>query len=655
MAIPVMAVLTTMSVLPGAAYAETVDPDGVGGLLPPRGATRGGGTMYETYPHTLTWILDTDYGAWDFLDPAINMAASVLMTILATIGAAVATLADWAFGLTDLPSVQGPLTQAISGSAGAVMVGLFPSALAVGGLVAFLRGQRGDGGGISDLAWVLVSAVAAASLLTAPRMWVDGVDQGRMVGAEVAMSATDAGIGAAGGGVDKIPFTLARPTTYQGDAADRVSRRASDTTWRVYIAVPWCLANFGSIEVCQKHGRAVLDLGTDREARKKYLKQKVTADTVGEESMQWRQGHRPVERVGVLLVAVLVALLFGILLVTLLCGSITALMTSLLLLVVGPIFCALWVIPGRPRQWGVRWLDALVGAVMQSAITTLAAGGVMIIQMVTALAMPTYGYLGCASLSIAGAIAAFKYRALLTGIVGGGAAVGGSGAGALLGALATRSISRQAGRLLRVPGRIGRGLGDAIERRHRPPLPSPRPPRSTIPPRRNFPPPPSAPPPVGGRPPGPGPGPGVGPGRGRGRGGTGPGSTLAAATRRANRTTSTPTGHGQTPVHSPPTRTIPNPAGPGQRQQTPVHSPTAGTILTPPVSSSIPGGPMYQAPRGSSAIVQNGGRRATQPPAPSASRRASQPRPPTVRRPRNAPPPTGWTQPPLPNPPSSQP
>ncbi|WP_331719572.1 hypothetical protein [Streptomyces virginiae] len=50
-AIPVMAVLTTLAVMSGAAHAETVDPDGVGGLLPAPAAPTGGGTMYETYPH----------------------------------------------------------------------------------------------------------------------------------------------------------------------------------------------------------------------------------------------------------------------------------------------------------------------------------------------------------------------------------------------------------------------------------------------------------------------------------------------------------------------------------------------------------------------------------------------------------------------------
>ncbi|MFE0746539.1 hypothetical protein ACFWCN_35350 [Streptomyces goshikiensis] len=619
-----MALLTTMSATARAAHAEPVDPKGVGGLLPAPPVPRGGGTMYETYPDLLTWTLDKDFGKWDFLDPALHMIADVLMILLVTIGAAVSTLAGWCFAMTDLPEIQGPLTQAISGSAGAVMVGLFPSALAAGGLVAFLRSQRGDGNGISELAWVLVSAVAAASLLTSPQTWVSGVDEGRMLGTEVAMSATEAGIGA-GGGIARMPFALAHPTSYTGDAADRVSRRASDTVWRVYIGLPWCLAEFGSVQLCEKHGRAVLDYGTDKEARKTYLQEHVDKD-VGAESKSWREGHRPLERAGVLVVAVPVALLFGVLLIVLLFGSIAAMMTCLFLLVVGPIFACLWVIPGRPRQWGVRWVDALVGTVMQSAITTMAAGGVMIIQLVTALAMPTYGWLGCSALSIAGAVSAFKYRAILTGIVGGGAAAGGSGAGALLGVLATRGFSRQAGRLMGTPGRISRRLGDAVERRHRPPVPQ----------RPTFrPPAPPPPPPPGGRPPRPGSG--TGPGRGTGPGGTGPGATLAAATRRTNRGAArgAPTGtqatgpgrsqgqrgpaasptaatapSGQASAASPTRRTIPTQTGQGQPG--PAASPTARTVRARPQSAS---------------------RRATQPPAPSTGGRRTLP-PPRTPRPR---------------------
>ncbi|WP_328966206.1 proline-rich domain-containing protein [Streptomyces virginiae] len=647
LALPLMAVVTTLAVTTGAAHAETVDPDGVGGLLPAPLAPTGGGTIYETYPHLLTWRLDKDFGQFDFLDPALHMIADVLLVVLVTIGSAVSTLAGWAFGMTDLPEVQGPLTQAISGSAGAVMAGLFPSALAVGGLVAFLRAQRGDGGGFTDLSWVLVSAVAAATLLTTPQVWVDGVNSGRMLGTEVAMSATDAGIGAAGGGIEKTPFALGHTTTYPGDASDRVVRRATDTVWRVYVGMPWCLAEFGSMKLCQEHGRQVLDLGTDLEKRKEYLRENLDDEDVGAESQSYRQGHRPLERAGVLVVAVPVALLFGLLLIVLLFGSIAAMMAALFLLVVGPLFAALWVIPGRPRQWGVRWADALVGAVMQSAITTLTAGAVMIIQMVTALAMPTYGWLGCSALSIAGAVSAFKYRSILTGIVGGAGPTGGGGAGALLGALATRGLSRHAGRVLRTPGRLSRRLGDAVERRHRPPAPPLRPGR----PRPPAPPPP--PPPTGGRPPRPSSG--TGPGRGTGPGGTGPGTTLAAAGRRSTRAASAgaPRGAQQAPVQSTPPRTVPPSR---QGQQTPAHSPTARTLPAPtnPVSQQLPGGPMRMPPTAGS--TPNRARKATQPPAPSAGNRRAQTPPPRTPRLRTGrrvppPPPRGWTQPPLPQPP----
>ncbi|MFF8265023.1 hypothetical protein [Streptomyces virginiae] len=323
--------------------------------------------------------------------------------------------------------------------------------------------------------------------------------------------------------------------------------------------------------------------------------------------------------------------------IVLLFGSIAAMMAALFLLVVGPLFAALWVIPGRPRQWGVRWADALVGVVMQSAITTLTAGSVMIIQMVTALAMPTYGWLGCSALSIAGAISAFKYRSILTGIVGGAGPTGGSGAGALLGALATRSPSRHADRVLRTPGRISRRLGDAVERRHRPPV-QPRPGL----PRPPAPPPP--PPPAGGRPPRPGSG--TGPGRGTGPGGTGPGTTLAAAGRRTARTNSAGAQRGQgqqTPVRSSTARTVtvPPPSGQGQGQQTPVHSPTARTIPAPttPANQQLPGGPMRMpTTAGTTPNRPQKARKATQPPAPSAGSRRAQTPPPRTPRLRTGPP-----------------
>ncbi|MFD8954629.1 hypothetical protein ACFV0B_37885 [Streptomyces xanthophaeus] len=646
LAVPVMAVMTTLSVLAGTAHAETIDPIGIGGLFPAPPVPRDGGTMYETYPGLMTWTLDTEFGQWDFLDPALHMIADILMVILVTLGAAVATLASWAFSLTNMPDIQGPLTQAISGAAGAVLAGLFPSALAVGALVAFLKSQRGDGGGFSDLAWVLVSAVAAATLLQTPQVWVDGVDQGRTVGTEVAMTATEAGIGSGAGGIEKVPFSLGHTTTYPGDADDRVVRRATDTVWRTYVAVPWCLAEFGSMKACQKYGKAVLDLGPDKAARKTYLKENVTAEKVGGESQSWRKGQRPVQRAGVLVVAVPVALAFGLLLIVLLLGSITAMFGAMVLLVVGPLFAALWVIPGRPRQWGVRWADALVGTVLQSAIVTLTAGAVMMLQMVTAMAMPTYGWLGSSALSIAGAVAAFRYRTILTSIVGTGAAGGGGSAGALLGVLATRSLARGAGRLLGAPRRISRRIGDSVERRHRPPA---TPPTAPGPPRPSAPPPP---PPTAGRPPRPSAGPG--PGRGStGAGGTGPGATVAAAGRRAGRTAAgTPSAAGPAPGHSPTARTIPAPAGQAAVAAT---SSTARAASTSAPAGQAPPSALTAATIPTPA-AQRTPRRSTQPPAPSSrARRTPMPRPRAARPSRRVPPPQGWTQPHLPDPPPPPP
>ncbi|MFD6879709.1 MULTISPECIES: hypothetical protein [unclassified Streptomyces] len=630
LALPLLALVTTWTTVGGVASADTIEPDGASGLLPAPTVPASGRTMFEAYPHLLTWRLDKDFGDYDFLDPALHVIADLLVVILVTVGSGVTTLAEWSFGLIDMPEIQGPLTQAISGSAGAVMVGIFPSALAVGALVAFFRSQRGDGAGYTDLAWVLVSAVVAATLLQTPQTWVDGVDTGRTVGAELAMTATEGGIGSVGGGIEGTPFKLAQPSTYPGEVKDRVVRRSSDTVWRVYVATPWCLAEFGSLEICKKYGREVLDFQTDTEKRKEFLKQKVNGDSVGAESQSWRQGHRPLERAGVLLVAVPVALLFGILLITLLLGSITALMGGLFLLIVGPFFAALWVIPGRPRQWGVRWADALVGTVLQSAIVTLTAGAVMMLQMVTAMAMPTYGWLGSSALSIAGAVTAFKYRAILVGIVGGGAAGGGGSMGAVLGVLATRGLSRVAGGVVRAPGKIAGRIGDKVEERHRRPAPAPPRPRPTPPP-----------PPPGGHPTHPRPrsGPGRGPGTG-GTGGTGPSTTIAKA-RRPRRPGGTGPGTGGvstgtgTDTTAPPA-TVP---APGRRGRLAPEGAPAGTV---PARRESPD-PAAPAPTGAARRPRPGtAPRQTQPPAPV---RRRTPRPPAPRTPR---PRTGRRYPPPP-------
>ncbi|MFJ6355030.1 hypothetical protein ACIQKB_36935 [Streptomyces sp. NPDC092046] len=455
LAIPVLFALTTLVVVSGTAHAETIDPVGIGDLLPSPSTTvpKGQGTLYETYSNPNLWLLDSDFGRWDVVDPMGESVAEILMALIVIIGTAVVVIVKWIFGLTSVPELQGALTDTIGGAAEGLSTTLLPAALAVGALVAFAKHREGGGGGgLSQIAWVFVSGVVSISLLSTPQVWVDGVDTTRQVGASVALNATSGGVAQ---GNQEFPFKLGHEPAFTGNGRDDMLRKSSDAIWRAYVANPWCLAEFGSIEACQQYGKGLLDQGTSKDTRKEWLQASVSERKVGKDSADWRAGKNPVGRIAVLVPALIVLLIFAALVLALAFASLASLIGSLMLLVAGVVFACLWVIPGRPRQWGLRWFDQLLGLTLQSFIATMTLGCVLVVQVVSTQMFATFQWVPSAGLSIAAALMAFKFRKIMESIVGVAGATS-SPIGSMLGMMATRSATRA----LRAGGR-GKGQHNA--------------------------------------------------------------------------------------------------------------------------------------------------------------------------------------------------
>lgn len=440
-AIPLMFALTTLVVLAHPASAADIPPVGIGDLLPSPDSKvpEGQGTMYETYNNPGLWQLDSDFGKWDILDPMAEIIADVCMALITVIGQACVVITQWIFQLTTVPALEDALEGSIGGAAKGLSVTLLPTALAVGGFVAFTKHKEGGGGGgLGQIAWVLISGVVSVSLLQSPGVWVDGVDSTRQIGANIALSATSEGIGS---GVEDFPFKMDHKPQFSGSGRDDMLRKSSDAVWRGYVATPWCLAEFGSFEVCEKYGRELLEQGPSKDDRKEWLQDNVTDEAVGGDSVKWRQGHSPVQRIMVTLPALVVILIFAVLVLSLAFASIASLLGALMLLVAGVFFACMWVIPGRPRQWGVRWFDQLLGLTLQSFIASLVLGCVLVVQVATTQMFGVYGWAPASGLSIAAALMAFRFRKIIEAIVG----VNGSmtaGGGMVLGMLLSRGMNR---------------------------------------------------------------------------------------------------------------------------------------------------------------------------------------------------------------------
>ncbi|GHH56215.1 hypothetical protein [Streptomyces candidus] len=509
-AIPVLFACTTLMVFAGQAHAADIDPTGIGDLMPSTDnkVPEGEGTLYETYSNPSLWQLDSDFGKRDVLDPMAEAIADICMGLIAVLGTACIVIVQWIFQLTTVPELENAITKSIGGAAKGLTATLLPSALAVGGLVAFAQHKKGGGGGgLSQIAWVLISGVVAVSLLTSPQTWVGGIDSARQIGSSVTLNATSQGLG---DGSEDFPFELGHKPKFSGNGRDDALRKSSDAVWRAYVATPWCVAEFGSFEVCEKYGKALLDLGSDKDKRKEWLKKNVDTDAVGADSVKWRQGHSPVGRIMVTIPALISIILFAALILMLAFTSLASLLGALMLLLTGVIFACLWVIPGRPREWGLAWFDQLLARTLESLIATMVLGAVLSLQAATTQMFDAYGWLPTSGLSIAAAIVGMNFRAVVAQIFGvrgttsgmlGGLALakmltrGGGGGGTSRRDFDHKPVRTLPGRgrgrggggggggddLPQLPGGGGGGAADDMDvvltraPRHRPPAPAPRP------------------------------------------------------------------------------------------------------------------------------------------------------------------------------------
>ncbi|MEU7107469.1 hypothetical protein ABZ951_20770 [Streptomyces sp. NPDC046215] len=451
LAIPVVGAFTTVMVTASAAAADDdkfakYKPAGIGALLPaPKTSYSGPGTLYEQYGSPMLYDLDVQLGWDEFGDWALQFVSVIFMGLAVVFALAAVVVVQWTFKFTSIDKLEDSIATAISGAAGTVSSTLLPSALIVGALIAFANHRR-NGSSISQLGWVFATGILSVSLLTTPKVWIEGIDSIRTIGSNTAMEAASAGMG----NETKEPIDIGSQPVYGGNQQDNMLRKSADAIWRSYVVTPWCVAEFGNLNTCKEHGKDLLDLPADDKKREEWLKTNVSDGTVGEEAVKYRQGHVGQARVMVTMAAAVCAGLFAILAVALAFASLASLIGALMLLLAGVVFACLWVIPGRPRQWGVRWFDTLLGFTLQSFVSTMVLGCVLVINTASVSMVGSYGWFASAGVSITAAIVAFKFRGIMESIVGVTGATNSSfNAGAMrlaqgAGALAARGAGRGA-------------------------------------------------------------------------------------------------------------------------------------------------------------------------------------------------------------------
>ncbi|GAB2581156.1 hypothetical protein [Kribbella endophytica] len=410
-ALTVMAVttiLTCQTALAADPDTGPTNPTGFGDLLPTPDLTHGDTrTLFEQYSPTV-YGLDFETSFRDPVEAVFNGYAHMVMLYIVAITRAAISVGWWLFSFTDLK----PLTETAATAIGSVnteLVGwLLPSALAFGAIAAYAA-RRANGSAMGQLVWVFAAGLLATSFAVAPSTWLSGVDGARQVGSDAVVSTSNEVLG----DTVKVPIPLPEPS-FSGTARDNLLRKSGDATWRAFAATPWCVAEFGSLAACQRYGKAILDKGTDGDARSKYIDTEVSKAEGGGNSptVKWAKGDNPFGRVGVLTLGAIAATLFAFLTISLAFTALMAFVGCMLLLVVGVLFACLWAVPGRTRQWGMNWFEALLGLVLQSILALLVFSTTLAFVTAVFSLTDTLGWLPVSGLAIAVLIAGFRLRRL---------------------------------------------------------------------------------------------------------------------------------------------------------------------------------------------------------------------------------------------------
>ncbi|WP_328522144.1 hypothetical protein [Kribbella sp. NBC_00359] len=385
------------------------NPTGFADLLPTPDLTHGDTrTLFEQYS-PMAYGLDFDTGISDTFNMIFNGYAYLVMMYIVAITRAAISVGWWLFSFTDVK----PLTDATSatiGATGSQLVGwLLPSALAFGAVVAYTQ-RRATGSALGQLVWVLVAGVLSISFALAPATWLRGVDGARQLGAGAVMSASSDALGP----TMQSPIPWPEPG-FTGTPRDTLLRKSADASWRGFAVTPWCIAEFGSIAACERYGKGMLDVGVNAKDRADYVNKVVVPAEGGEDSptAKWVKGDNPFGRTAVVMLAAIAATLFGFLNIGLAFTALMAFIGALLLLVVGVFFACLWIIPGRPRQWGLNWFEALVGLVLQSFLAMLVFGTALTLVTAVFTLTGSLGWLPVTGLAIVVLIVGFRLRRLL--------------------------------------------------------------------------------------------------------------------------------------------------------------------------------------------------------------------------------------------------
>lgn len=351
----------------GTALAQAADGGtGISSLIPLEDWSNGGAkTLVEDVPTSAYSVESTKGGITNPVIATMTGLASTVMLTVAEIGYIIVAIMSWLLGSAIAFEDTLDISPLLGAAATESLGWLFPSCLALGAIFTYFDYLR-EKSPLNGLLTLVITAVAAISLALFPNVWVSGLETARAAGNTVVTA-----ISTSSGGSATAPFEY-QDVSFSGNTDSQgFARQATDAVWRQMVVTPWCVAQFGSVEVCQTYGKELLTLSTTEE-KKKYLENAVLKE-VGDDSAagQIITGDAWSHKLGSTIIACLLVIIMGFLIASLVFSAVIAFFQALLLLLLGVFFLPLGMIPGVTRSWLITWAMMLGGAVMANIIAML--------------------------------------------------------------------------------------------------------------------------------------------------------------------------------------------------------------------------------------------------------------------------------------------
>ncbi|OLF07073.1 hypothetical protein BU204_35775 [Actinophytocola xanthii] len=396
-------------------------------------------TLYETYDfadYKLTVKPDEENSDWFGIEDTVLQVVGyinnmILWVCLGMLNGALSLL-EWFLNLTLYRDSAPEIDSATQLIADQVFWPLITATVAVGAFITYAR-WRGEGRGfLSDFGWVVAAGALAVGFAAGPSQLMNTVDSLRQ---DVANGVMTGSVNYA----DRQGNPTGFPTPeISGDPQKASTRRLVDGVWNTFGAIPWCLAEFRSLEVCKVAGYHAL---AGDEQWQQWMDSMDNGGAPPEfgEHVHWIRGQ-DITRTGYLLVLAMISMPMGLILLRLVIAGLIAVAGFLLMLVIGLLFLIFWPIPGWFRQLGTRYWVYTLGLQFQGLFITVVIAGSTVVSVIISTQTGKYGFFVVGVLMLALFIAALKARAWLELLT----TVGGAGAMGFAAVLLVRSAMRTA-------------------------------------------------------------------------------------------------------------------------------------------------------------------------------------------------------------------